>query len=119
MDKEIQRIAWAVLPKEFKEEVKKDYFRLAVKANRTQYERGVTTTYLNLFGRHNLISDAEEENEVLTVPRSKVIELYRNYCAECDNEVEGSANRLSLGGRLAVLMELFGSKCLPAVSNYS
>lgn len=36
-----------------------------------------------------------------------------DYCAECDNEEEGSANRLSLGGRLAVLIELFGSKCLP------
>lgn len=46
------------------------------------------------------------------VEKSKVQELYNSYCAERDKEEPGS-NRSSLGGRIAMLQELFGSKCLP------
>lgn len=60
MNKELQDKVWAVLPKEFREEVQ---------------------------------------------------ELYKAYCAERDKEEPGS-NRSSLGGRIAMLQELFGSKCL-------
>lgn len=48
----------------------------------------------NVFGIHNLTSDAEGE-EMLMVPRSKVIEIY-------NPEYDGDT-----------LYELFGSKCLP------
>ncbi len=46
------------------------------------------------------------------VEESEVQELYNSYCAERDKEEPGS-NRSSLGGRIAMLQELFGSKCLP------
>lgn len=107
MDKTTQNLIWSCLPHEYKKEVKRQY-RIAINGN--QYFTQCTLEYL--FGYHNLTSDAEGE-EMLTVPKSKIQELYRNYCAECDNEEEGSTNRISLGGRLAELMELFGSKCLP------
>lgn len=48
--------------------------------------------------------------------REKVQELYKEYCAERDKEEPGS-NRSSLGGRIAMLQELFGSKCLPDACN--
>ena len=107
MNKTIQDLAWCSLPKEFKEEVK----RLYNIANKDIDELKVAYKLEYLFGRHNLTSDAEGE-EMLTVPRSKVQELYRDYCAERDNEEPGS-HRSSLGGRIAMLQDLFGSKCLP------
>lgn len=55
--------------------------------------------------------DAEGE-EMLTVSRNRVQELYKDYCTERDNEEKGSVARFSLGGRIAVLQELYGSKCL-------
>lgn len=65
-----------------------------------------------IIGHDNLTSDAEGEDEMLTVSRKNVQKLYSDYCAERDNEEPGS-NRSSLGGRIAMLQELFGSKCLP------
>lgn len=67
MNKELQDKAWSVLPKEFKEEVKKLYREFAF--TREGY-------YVELFGRHNLTSDAEGE-EMLTVSRKDVVELYQ------------------------------------------
>lgn len=109
MNKELQDLAWSVLPKEFKEEVKKRY-KTACRHCDLYSARGTMETLELLFGKHNLTSDAEGE-EMLTVPRSKVQELYRDYCAERDNE-EPESHRSSLGGRIAMLQELFGSKCL-------
>lgn len=65
MKKELQNKVWAVLSKEFREELQK---------------------------------------------------LYKEYCAERDKEEPGS-NRSSLGGRIAMLQELFGSKCLSDACN--
>ena len=48
--------------------------------------------------------------------RERVQELYKEYCAERDKEEPGS-NRSSLGGRIAMLQELFGSKYLPDARN--
>lgn len=107
MDKTLQDLAWSVLPKEFKEEVKKyyqtlqdqykDFDRLHLEnAKAKVQERIVILKYF--FGYHNLTSDAEGE-EMLTVPRSKVIEIYN---PEHDGET---------------LYELFGSKCLPDTSS--
>lgn len=117
MDKSLQDLAWSILPKEFKEEVKKV---VRLYSGRTSAlfgaERHLANKFLDefirLFGYPNLTSDAEGEDEMLTVPRSKVQELYKEYCAERDKEEPGS-NRSSLGGRIAMLQELFGSKCLP------
>lgn len=107
MTKEQQDLAWAVLPKEFKEEVKKEY-KNALRFNEYAHE---CVVFRNLFGHHNLTSDAEGE-EMLYVSRKKAQKLYSDYCAERDNEEPGS-NRSSLGGRIAMLQDLFGSKCLP------
>lgn len=67
----------------------------------------------NLFGAHNFTSDAEEEDEMLYVSRKQVQEYYKYYHTERDNEEKGSVNRFSLSARIAMLEELFGSKCLP------
>lgn len=105
MDKQLQDRTWSTLPKEFKEEVEKYY------DNSPALGAKAVLLLENLFGIHNLTSDAEGE-EVLTVSRKQVQELYSSYCTERDEEEPGS-NRSSLGGRIAMLQELFGSKCLP------
>ena len=67
MDKTLQDLAWSCLPKEFKEEVKKEY--------RKGYVCETLTMLITLFGHHNLTSDAEEEG-MLTVSRKRVREMY-------------------------------------------
>lgn len=109
MNKELQDLAWSVLPKEFKEDVKKRYNDVLF----TDYDSGYEDALTDFFGRHNLTSDAEGgDDEMLYVSRKQVQELYSSYCTERDEEEPGS-NRSSLGGRIAMLQELFGSKCLP------
>lgn len=74
--------------------------------------------YNMYFGHHNLTSDAEGE-EMLTVPRKKVQELFNEYQelygetkGKChDKEVALSASRFY--GKMCALSDLFGSKCLP------
>lgn len=100
MDKTTQDLAWSILPKEFKEEVKEYYDNSPV--------LGVNAVLLleNLFGIHNLTSDAERE-EMLTVPRSKV--QYRFQYAK--EGVEENSNYYN--GYAQAIYDLFGSKCLP------
>lgn len=71
MDKTAQDLAWSVLPKEFKEEVKKEYYH----DDSNPFELALLE---NLFGLHNLTSDAEGE-VMLSVPRKRVMEIY-NHC---------------------------------------
>ena len=66
-----------------------------------------------VFGWNNFTSDAEGEEEMLYVSRKRVQEYYKYYHTERDNEEKGSVNRFSLSARIAMLEELFGSKCLP------
>lgn len=96
MDKTLQDLAWSVLPKEFKEEVKKIYCTPGHRAE-------VYTLLQNLFGAGNLASDAEVE-EMLCCEKSKVIKLYK----KCQKD--GTFTCLYAAG---VLDTLFGSKCLP------
>lgn len=114
MNKELIDRVWKYyLLKEFKEEVKAEYRRTSIMGVKGQYELGILHTYENTFGHHNLTSDAEGgDDEMLYVSRKQVQELYSSYCTERDEEEPGS-NRSSLGGRIAMLQELFGSKCLP------
>lgn len=102
MDKEIQDLAWSVLPKEFKDEVKKLYREFTF--TREGY-------YKELFGRRNLISDAEGE-EILTVSRKRVLEMYaankRIKADFPDKETAHISDHIN-----HVLKHLFGSKCLP------
>lgn len=108
MNKTAQNHTWNCLPTEVKKEVKRQY-QIAI--NTKEYYTECTLEYL--FGLHNLTSDAEGEEEMLTVPISKVQKLYSDYCTERDNEEKGSVNRFSLSARIAMLEDLFGSKCLP------
>lgn len=108
MNKELQNRAWSVLPKEFKEEVKKEHRYL------TSAES--IALLLRLFGYDNLTSDAEgEEEEMLTVSRKEVQEIY----AQCEEmEMDDSPNTPAdvieaAGAKMELLDYLFGSKCLP------
>lgn len=127
MNKEIQDLAWSLLPKEFKEEVKRIWSVEVDCANKYKSEMHKNRTDLlyELFGEHlhwqnNLTSDAEGEVELLHVTRQKVIGLYANTkklhnlytSATCINEAESRAIDRT-DGTMWVLKNLFGSKCLP------
>lgn len=104
MDKTLQDLAWSCLPKEFKEEVKKEY--------RKGYVCETLTMLITLFGHHNLTSDAEEEG-MLTVSRKRVQDEFNSVkiiASEkiCSKVLAGAADMY-----LKTLERLFGSKCLP------
>ncbi len=126
MTKELQNSVWSILPKEFKEEVKKlaQYYSRHVSAlfgMERQRADKFYCEFVSLFGKHNLTSDAEGE-ELLTVPRNKVQELYAKakdiydlYTnATCINSLESHAIDISTG-KMKILDTLFGSKCLPDI----
>lgn len=103
MNKELQDKAWSVLPKEFKEEVKKLYREFTF--TREGY-------YVELFGPHNLTSDAEGE-EMLTAPKREVRSIYDNAIELIAmTSMDEDSNRMAMLTK-ALLEELFGSKCLP------
>lgn len=93
MNKKLQDLTWSILPKEFKEEVKRLYNLQLQKPDKHAWVW--SCTYEDLFGNHNLTSDAEGE-EMLIVPRSKVQELF------------DTGDKYSC----STLAALFGSKCL-------
>lgn len=124
MDKQLQDLAWSVLPKEFKEEVKK-MFEEDKKHPEIHTTCGITTAYHNnmgqrlidLFGLHNLASDAEGEEEMLCVSRKRVQKMYAHY-----DKISNDPNRPKdhiesvyeyADGITIALDNLFGSKCLP------
>lgn len=109
MNKELQDKAWSVLPKEFKEEVKKYFahYRCAINT----YEAIIN----HIFGRPNLTSDAEGE-EMLHIRRSEVTSRYEAYSKESANVKNNEPYLQFCEGRLNVLTNLFGSKCLPDLS---
>lgn len=103
MNKELIDRAWACVPKEFKEEVKRMY-RIAD----SDVDQMTAMIMLeNVFGHHNLTSKAEGE-ELLTCEKYKVEEAL-NYCDELDS-ISGSHNMLNWGKQM--IAYLFGSKCL-------
>lgn len=107
IDKETQRIAWSCLPKEFKEEVKRMY-RIAD----SDVDQMIATIMLeNVFGLHNLTSDAEGE-EMLVVKAETVRNMYaaneRIKVDFLDKETSEASDHIN-----HVLRFLFGSKCLP------
>lgn len=112
MDKKLQDLAWSILPKEFKEEVKEIYDSgikmMDIRPSASEIYANKLSTLEGIFGHHNLTSDAEGE-EMLTVPRKKVLYMYdfNEDILICDPTHNG-AKLLK-----AKLQELFGSKCLP------
>lgn len=113
MTKELQDRVWKhFLPKEFKEEVKYEYRRVATKATKDSYDLGFMHAHEGMFGHHNLTSDAEGEDEMLTVSRKRVQEMYaaneRIKADFPDKETAHISDHIN-----HVLKRLFGSKCLP------
>ena len=67
---------------------------------------------VDIFGLHNLTSDAEGE-EMLHIKRSEVTSRYEAYSKESANVKNNEPYLQFCEGRLNVLTNLFGSKCLP------
>ena len=117
MNKELQDLAWRCLPREFREEVKNVTQRYSYRASalfgkERQLANKFYDDFINLFGRHNLTSDAEGEDEMLCVSRKDMQFYYQYY--KTKRESESSAEQKAYyKGRTKVLLDLFGSKCLP------
>ena len=118
MDKELIDRAWSCLPKEFKEGVRETYKEYAEKiVDKTEPGYRIagyiaTQTELKLlFGLHNLTSDTEGE-EMLTVPRKKVQEMFaaneRSKSAFAGTEIASESEQIN-----HVLFSFFGANCLP------
>lgn len=119
MNKELQDKAWAVLPNEFREEVKKMYNNLLNEHITPDIEDSVNNRMLileEIFSYHNLTSDTEGE-EMLIVPRKQIQNWYQEYLRRIDilhgcsmSEIEEVS---TLRARCALLTKLFGYACLP------
>lgn len=114
MDKTLQDLVWSVLPKEFKEEVKRLYTKFYNEKPHSDCSYGYLGLLIKLFGVHNLTSDAEGE-EKLTVEANLVKELYQRA-----KEIEEESKRIysplvaaKYRGVQRAIEDLFGSKCLP------
>ena len=128
MNKKLIDSAWRILPAEFKRVVKAHYAGLnaAYKAylskdsltnaecDRCNAIREKISIYSMYFGIHNLTSDAEEE-EMLTVSRKRVQELYKRNSDKIGKLCEVcNADEISkCDARCGILLRLFGTKCLP------
>lgn len=116
MTKELQDLVWSVLPKEFREEVKR-LFKSEYVSDRSYQYTTKMELLVNLFGLHNLTSDAEGEDEMLTVSRKRVQEMYAHYDAICYDPQRPKDYIESVyehaDGVTMALDDLFGSKCLP------
>lgn len=110
MDKELIDRAWAYLPKEFKEEVKKLYLKFYNKKPHSDCSYGYIGLLIKLFSIDNLISDAEGE-EMLTVPRKDIVELYQEV-QKTISQCKGTELAIQAIGTKNVLWSFFGSKCL-------
>lgn len=109
MDKTLQDLAWSCLPKEFKEEVKKEY--------RKGYVCETLTMLITLFGHHNLTSDAEGEDEMLYVSSKQIDllqgEIFKAIMDAHDADDWQDAAHYILDVMPRSFAALFGSKCLP------
>ncbi len=115
MKKELQDYVWqkCSLPKEFKEEVKKEYKHQLCIDNEQAYwmlER--------IFGKHNLTSDAEGE-EMLTCDKSIAQDMAKSAIRsiqihDFNGNTIASQNIATFNRGVKFALEtLFGSKCLP------
>ena len=121
MNKELIDRAWACLPREFKEKVKKKYARcvkidaddnpnLPAYAVKSAISRRALLE--KLFGEHNLTSD-EEEEEMLTVSRKEVRSIYDHAIGLITKTRTEDENYKLAMLEKTLMEELFGSKCLP------
>lgn len=112
MNKERQDLAWSVLPKEFKEAVKKMYNHNPGQKPMPENTSKGKSILRDIFGHDNLTSDAEGE-EMLTVSRKQVQEIYTQNQNEIARENVSSSDKDCYETVNEVLKTLFGSKCLP------
>lgn len=121
MDKELIDRAWACLPREFKEKVKKKYARcvkidaddnpnLPAYAVKSAISRMALLE--KLFGIHNLTSNAEGE-ETLICEKSKVQRAYNTSREIVKAENPGTLMYSIHTQIMCVLESIFGTKCLP------
>lgn len=114
MNKELRDLAWSLLPKGFKEEVKVAYKRLtSTKYLQDSFGRGMKAQLETLFGHHNLTSDAEREEELLAIPRSVIQDVYRRAKRDRDKENVSPSDKDCYDSNIKLLKGLFGSNCLP------
>jgi co-chaperonin GroES (HSP10) len=118
MNKKLQDLVWSILPKEFKEEVKKLYTD-ALDASNSPHEPDDrkwgnyrVTLLEKLFGYHNLTSDGEGE-EMLTVSRKEVMRNFAEKVAWKNHHQSSKHDRDMAAGWCNALHFLFGPKCLP------
>ena len=105
---ELQNKVWSILPKEFKEEVKRMH-RIAYS---DVDQMIVMITLENVFGHQNLTSDAEGE-EMLICEKSKVQRAY-NTSREIVKAENPDSLMYSMHTQIMCVLEsIFGSKCLP------
>lgn len=118
MNKELQDLVWSILPKEFREEVKKIYQDLTVDYDKYAKEDAWDTANAiyskicilrEVFGWNNLTSDADGE-EMLTVEKGKVQFMFDGLDS---TRVNDEYDRGYKAGKEFILHGLFGSKCLP------
>lgn len=114
MPKELQDLTWSILPKEFKEEIRRIWSvegDCAIKYKSELHKHSTDFLY-ELFG-DNLTSDAEGE-EMLTVPKKTVLEMFveaQKVLPTCEHVGRIQKRRTDY------LRNLFGSKCLPDDAN--
>lgn len=108
MDRKTQDLAWSCLPREFREEVKKEY--------RKGYVCEILAMLITLFGHHNLTSDAEGEEEMLYVNRKQIDalqdEIFKAIMDAHDADDWQDAAHYILDVMPRSFAALFGSKCL-------
>lgn len=105
---ELQNKVWSILPKEFKEEVKRMH-RIAYS---DVDQMIVMITLENVFGHQNLTSDAEGE-ETLICEKSKVQRAY-NTSREIVKAENPDSLMYSMHTQIMCVLEsIFGSECLP------
>lgn len=67
MEKELQDKAWAVLPMEFREEVRREYKKTDIASN--EYVCGTISLFERIFGINNLTSDTEVSANIINKPQ--------------------------------------------------
>ncbi|MDE6008731.1 MAG: hypothetical protein K2G90_05940, partial [Muribaculaceae bacterium] len=110
MDKKIQDLAWACLPKEVRANIKAYHRENKAFSNKSSMCNSVAIAVENIFGQHNLVSDTEPE-EMLFYPRKDVQEYYTKICKTIDKSLNPDV-RICSQGTIIALKSLFGSKCL-------
>ncbi len=110
MTTEQQNKAWACLPKEVRDEIVSTYFCKGESCQ--EFNRGYIAGLIGIFGHHNLTSDTEPE-EMLITSREEVRKAYQERASACAILDESDKYYVIYSSEMRLLRSLFGSKCLP------